>query len=173
MAKIKKGFSLIELIIVIAIISILVTIVLANMSGGKQDALDSKAWEEMSAINAIAYKCVVINKQTLNTPNNSQVPTNSICSGGDTVSIWPSLPSSYTYGNVASAAGTWYGYSVMASSGGNGSGGSATYGKYRIITCGTGADFSNGASLPAKRDWYGVGDVFNFLSGPSCKTYGI
>ena len=54
----KKGFSLIEVLIVIAIISILASVILANLMGAKQDAKDAAFFQAISPTAALACNCI-------------------------------------------------------------------------------------------------------------------
>jgi len=136
----------------------------------------------MNAINAIAYKCVVINKCNLNVTSNVPVVNMTICTNAgaancnnvDTTSTWPSLPpnSGYSYYKASSTAGTGYGYAISASLGGSGKddqGNSGSGGSqyYRIATCGFGMDFTN-----SPYSWYGLGisGLWNFTGSPVARN---
>lgn len=57
--KTKKGFTLIELMITIAIIGILASIVLVNLSSSRQKAKDASAFASIRSTQAAAYRCIL------------------------------------------------------------------------------------------------------------------
>lgn len=75
--KIKnKGFSLVELLIVICIIGILSTIVLSSVSNSRARAYDSKIKQQLSSFRTAAE--IYFSNQT----PSSYGPTTSVCSAG-------------------------------------------------------------------------------------------
>lgn len=96
-ASFREGFTLIELIIVMAIIALLAGIVLVSMSGYAKDARASKALSEISSAIPSMMSCWT-NGGQLNTPSGSG--TTPICQLSSSYGYWPATAgdlSSYSY----------------------------------------------------------------------------
>jgi prepilin-type N-terminal cleavage/methylation domain-containing protein len=108
--KIKRrdsGFTLIELMTVMAIIAILATAIIMSLSSHKKRAEGSKALTELSGIMQNIYLCIA-DDGTINNPTNAG---NAICDIGAEYGSWPSLSESlsgYVYASSDFAIQPWY-----------------------------------------------------------------
>jgi len=111
-AKLKKndlGFTLVELMTVMAIIAILATAIIMSLSSHKKRAEGAKALTELSAVMQNIYLCIA-DEGTVSSPSNGGV----ICSIGGAYGSWPSMTGSltgYTYSSSGFATQPWF-YSV-------------------------------------------------------------
>ena len=95
----KKGFTLVELLLVMAIIGILAGIIMVGMSSSRKRAKVSSALKTANGVVAELAHCYLNNK-TVIPWNNAHTGGNAICSGaGD----WPELSDGCNYGNYSSA----------------------------------------------------------------------
>jgi prepilin-type N-terminal cleavage/methylation domain-containing protein len=83
----KKGFTLIEILIIIAIISILVTVVLVSMISSRERAQDNSAFTTFKSIASPAFMCLT-SGSNLNTPDSLPALPVSICDA-EPDSYWP------------------------------------------------------------------------------------
>jgi prepilin-type N-terminal cleavage/methylation domain-containing protein len=94
--KIQKAFTLIELLIVIAIIGILASIVLVSLSSAKTKANISKA-QSFGQQLVIAFQACDASGGEITVPNSTTTPTNDLCTIPLGI-IWPSpLPQGMSY----------------------------------------------------------------------------
>ncbi len=82
----KEGFTILEILIIVAIIGILVSVVLISLMGGKNNAQDNSAFTSFKSLAAPAYMCMM-GGGNLTLP----VANNSICNPSGIVpnSNWP------------------------------------------------------------------------------------
>lgn len=114
--KIKRsdeGFTLVELMTVMAIIAILATAVIMSLSSHKKRAEGSKALTEMSAVMQNIYLCIA-DEGIISNPSSG----GTICSIGGAANTnygsWPSMSDSltgYVYSSSSFAVQPWF-YSV-------------------------------------------------------------
>ncbi len=151
----KKGFTLAELMVAIAIIGILATVVMVSLNGGRQRAKSTKALSALESAAKLAEICLV-RGETVSTPTiGSANPGNKICS--ETVAAYPDLTgTNFTYTNFSNP-GSNLQFGIGAS----------TPGGAQQIVCGANLNL-NGffASHP--------GADYNFVGkSASCVTYGF
>ncbi|OQA04169.1 MAG: Type II secretion system protein G precursor [bacterium ADurb.Bin400] len=106
----RKGFTIIELLIVVAIIAVLATLVITNVAGARQRANDSKVVADMSSAIRIAVLCMNEDGNV-----NAYVAGNNICSLTNVTGRWPKTDigrSSGTIGTGAGATNNWQAPSV-------------------------------------------------------------
>ena len=100
MAKTKKGgFTLVEVLTVMAIAGILASIVLVNMNSARTRSRDNAVFTQISSTQGMAFKCLIngVSGVSLNTPS---VSGDDICSV-EGYSVWPVLTvnSGWAYGS--------------------------------------------------------------------------
>lgn len=79
----RKGFTIMEILIVVAIIAILVTVLLVSLSGSQKKAQDNSAFTSFKSAAAPVYMCLM---DGLNL-NPDPSAGNNICQGSD--GVWP------------------------------------------------------------------------------------
>jgi prepilin-type N-terminal cleavage/methylation domain-containing protein len=94
-----KGFTLIELMVVIAIIGALSSIILSSMSLARARALDTAAFQLGLQVNALILSCD-INGGKVTIPDSPTNPTNNICSLGADGGKWPDAPEGWLWTQV-------------------------------------------------------------------------
>jgi type IV pilus assembly protein PilA len=99
----KKGFTLIEIMVAIAIMAILTAVILVNMQGYAKDARASKASAQLSGVVPAIYSCYG-NGGSINWPTQNSTGGGSICSIDPSYGTWPKVGpgtdlSTYFYGN--------------------------------------------------------------------------
>ena len=103
----KKAFTLIELLIVIAIIGILSTIVIYNLAGSKKQSAEAKASAAISLANSDALMCKNRGVTDMLPPAAGNVLDAAKCQDQK----WPTLPTTgnwrYSPSNVQAANGIW------------------------------------------------------------------
>jgi prepilin-type N-terminal cleavage/methylation domain-containing protein len=167
------GFSLIELLTVIAIIGILASIIVVKLDTAKTNSKNAKVRTIMESISTTAYRCVMNKNSQLNNPADATNGGGLICAA-DTAT-WPPLTNTgFTYDHVQYTLGQSYAFSIDASGGtgkdgqgGSGSGGNAGL---KIIICGSSANASVG------QGWYSLGlsdGLWDFSNYTGCKKYGF
>lgn len=94
----KKGFTLVELLVVVSIIGILAGIVLVSLNSGRERTRKASLQSTLSSIITVANMCVN-DSGTINPPagTGTSAGGNAICSLTDITEIWPVL-------NVSGAA---------------------------------------------------------------------
>ncbi|PIE00112.1 MAG: hypothetical protein CSA81_14075 [Acidobacteria bacterium] len=107
--KNKAGFTLVELLLVIAIIGILASVIFLNMGSMRQRAKAVAALENQKGVMGIAVDCYLHNKN-ITPPGSGSLGGGSICEDGTTP--WPEIDRSCQY-----AGGTVNGWTVDCSEG--------------------------------------------------------
>jgi len=104
--KNKKGFTLVELLIVIAIIGILASKILIDLGDSKRDAQDVAALTSMNSLATAVFSCLNMNKDLTNfnnffpgTPNRGRYPKSNFNICGRTA-VWPTLSTGWTITDV-------------------------------------------------------------------------
>jgi len=105
MNKNKKGFTIIELLVIIAIIGILVTIVFVDLLSAKKKAQDNSAFTSFKSVAAPAFMCLSSGVPGVQlTDPESTAGTVSVCSPPEEgISAWPDF-SKYGWSNTLSAS---------------------------------------------------------------------
>lgn len=85
----KKGFSLTEVIIVIAIIGILASIVSVSLSSVRKKAKASSVFQSLNSVTPMAYKCLLKNVAGVYLFNPKVRP--GVCSSPDGTGDWPDI----------------------------------------------------------------------------------
>lgn len=93
--KNKKGFTLVELLVVIAIVGILAAVVLVSLVSQRQKAQEGASLQSLKSGLSIAMECVFKNG-TVNVPSGNN-PATAICQG-TTTPVWPRLAGNCVYG---------------------------------------------------------------------------
>jgi len=109
--KISKGFSLAELLVVVAIIGILSSIVLVSLGDARARGRLGRAQTQMSSLHSHLIICI----------NEEKTLTSGTPTGGTTVLcpdsvIYPELPSNWSYGATVTTSGS-EAYSASTSEG--------------------------------------------------------
>jgi prepilin-type N-terminal cleavage/methylation domain-containing protein len=91
----KKGFTLIEILIVVAIISILASVILVNMNQSKKNARINNTKTALKNAILIIYSCADTSS-LVSTPANPESGSHVICPVAPN-SYWPKLPAGYLY----------------------------------------------------------------------------
>jgi len=97
----KKGFTLVELLLVLVIISILSTIIFISIGNQREKAKLNAILQTADGALAIAQECY-FRVEGVDLPDNDTVPTNEICQYSKT--IWP--PVSVDDCNYSTVGGT-------------------------------------------------------------------
>lgn len=91
----RRGFTIMEILIVVAIIMILVTILLVSMSGSRKKAMDNSAFTSFKSAAAPVYMCLTSSLDL----NPSPSAGNNICNDtAATDAVWPDF-SKYGWSN--------------------------------------------------------------------------
>ena len=112
--KETKGFSLLEILVVISLIGVLASVVLVNLSSSKQRAKDMAALAMMDSVRPEVYRCLLkdITGIQLENPVYQRFTSgiSTLCSNGggpiSGIDNWPSMPGitqEWTYGQASSA----------------------------------------------------------------------
>ncbi|EKE25534.1 MAG: hypothetical protein ACD_5C00127G0004 [uncultured bacterium] len=131
---VRKAFTLIELLIVIAIIGTLASIVLVSTNSSRDKAKMAKALMSMRSLSTMANACT-ISSGTLNLPVSNGNPGTTVCNNAP--ETLPDIANtSFTY--CAQGCGGWY-------SGTDGSYAISAYSDFfpggrKVIVCGSGVD---------------------------------
>ena len=103
----KQAFTLIELMVAIAIIAVLVAVILVQFQGYAKGALASKALAELSSAIPGMVSCWG-NSGTVNTPSSG----GNICNLGSGYGQWPQTAAgdlaTYSYGGDTSSKANWF-----------------------------------------------------------------
>jgi prepilin-type N-terminal cleavage/methylation domain-containing protein len=91
----REGFTLIEVLIVVAIISILATIVLVSTMQSKRNARLNNAKTTLKNVILVVYSCNDAGSPVV-APSGTETGTKMICANS-TKSFWPTLQGGYTY----------------------------------------------------------------------------
>lgn len=90
----QKGFTLLELLVVVAIIAILATLILANLNRARKQAQDAKVQSEVKAISDAVQLYLTSNPDGGTLPLTGSVPTGNPPVGGSGVEVTQGLFSS-------------------------------------------------------------------------------
>ena len=101
--KISKGFSLVELLVVVAIIGILSSIVLVSLGDARARGRLGRAQTQMSSLHSHLIICI----------NEEKTLTSGTPTGGTTVLcpdsvIYPELPSNWSYGATVTTSSFYF-----------------------------------------------------------------
>lgn len=89
--KYSKGFTLVELLVVIAIIGILAAVVLVSLSSQRDKARRASAVQTVKSVMTIAVSCLTEGGNVL-APTSASTGAGNICSAiGFANSVWPDL----------------------------------------------------------------------------------
>jgi len=108
MLKKKVGFTLIEIMVTIAIIGILAAVVMVSMSSYAKKARASRALAQASSVIPSMISCWG-NGGTVNS-------SGQICSLGSGYGSWPTLPSGYSFSGVTGTSSSSFYFSVTGES---------------------------------------------------------
>jgi prepilin-type N-terminal cleavage/methylation domain-containing protein len=153
----KKAFTLIELLLVVAIIGILAGVILVSTGSAREKAKLSKVLSTMKSIESLADACMAKGGDLV-IPAYSGSGGSTICNTG--TETLPSIADvSFTYcggacGGWASSAGKWNAFSAYSDS---------YPGGRKIIVCGSDVNLSG---------WY-VANYFDFTGRSGCETFGF
>lgn len=86
----KKGFTLVELLVVVSIIGILAGIVLVSLNSGRERTRKASLQSTLSSIITVANMCINENG-TINAPTSVTDGDGAICSLADFTETWPAL----------------------------------------------------------------------------------
>ncbi len=98
--KNKKGFTLVELLLVMAIIGILAGVIMVGMGSSRKKARVTSALKTADSIVAEAAECYLKNG-TFSGPSDNNLGGGVICVGGS--SVWPELAKKCDYTNISVA----------------------------------------------------------------------
>lgn len=79
-----KGFTLIEILVVVAIIGMLASVILVSLKSAQQTAIFSRLYQTMNSVNQTAFACVS-GGGTLQLPVTNSTGGTPICTGGSEV----------------------------------------------------------------------------------------
>ncbi|MDR3558951.1 MAG: type II secretion system protein [Candidatus Pacebacteria bacterium] len=105
--KNKKGFTLIEILTIVAIISILVSMILVSIYGAKVKAGDNAAFTSIQSSASAAYMCLLAESSgvSLTVPHDASSPD--VCSVGGS-SSWPPLTKDSWHYDVSGSDGFFW-----------------------------------------------------------------
>lgn len=159
----NKAFTLIELLIVIAIIGILASVVLVSLSDTRQRSKDNKVFSTASSINKAVALCSA-SGSGISKPANRITGGNIICSDGTTNSagVWPDLSGTgwayYDYSsgpNTCTAVAGPYGHGIWNCTSATPRFALDNNGGTKKIACGNGTPIFNGSIWTAISDFSG------------------
>ena len=102
----NKAFTLIEILVVIAIVGVLSAVVLVSMSSYGKKARASRVMAQASTVVPSIVRCWGNGGEVLS-PSSVY-----ICEKGSGYGSWPTLPSAYSFNNISNVSGvkktSWY-----------------------------------------------------------------
>jgi len=105
MRSVKEGFTLIEILIVVAIIAILSGAILTSLSGQREKANVNKVLTEISARLQPMMMCWSDGLSVDSTPGDGE---DNVCTTNANYGLWPTLPSGFSYAGSIVTATNWY-----------------------------------------------------------------
>ena len=102
--ELTRGFTLIEILLVVAMIAILAGAILTSISGQREKAQSSKVLAEISSRLQPMMMCWSDGGNVDSVPGDGGA---SICSSSSAYGVWPTLPTGFSYGGSIPNSSSW------------------------------------------------------------------